>query len=128
MCFSATASFTAGLVVGGLGAATLPLVANPRERAFAALPLIFGVHQVLEGVVWMQVEDAGAVAIRTPAVAVWLFVAWLVLPVFVPLAGAGFEPDAQRQRARPPPKRRRRARQAFRLFRPMRMCFPTAHR
>lgn len=99
MCFNATASFAAGITVGGLGVATLRLVPDRRERLFAALPLIFGVHQILEGVVWTQLEQSGQASIRTPAVELWLLIAWAVLPVYVPLAVRRFEPDPDRRRA-----------------------------
>jgi hypothetical protein len=98
MCFSATASFAAGITVGGIGLATLRLVPDPRERPFAALPLIFAVHQIIEGVVWTQVEQSGPTSVRTPAVELWLLIAWVLLPVYVPLAVRHFEPDPARRR------------------------------
>ncbi len=98
MCFSATASFTAGIALTGLGAVTLPLVPQRRQRWFAALPLIFGLQQILEGVIWNQVEAAGHGAVRTPAVELWLLIAWLLLPIWVPLSVRAFEPDPRRQR------------------------------
>lgn len=56
MCFSATASFVAsgGLVVVGIE--TLRL-ANKKQRVVAAIPLIFAVHQGLEGVQWLALDD-----------------------------------------------------------------------
>jgi hypothetical protein len=98
MCFSATASLASGLLVGGLGAATLPLVPERRQLPFAALPLLFGVHQLLEGVVWRQLDDAAGAALRTPAVVAWLVIAWTVVPVWVPLSASLFEPDRRRRR------------------------------
>jgi hypothetical protein len=97
VCFSASASYVAGITIGGLGVATLRLVPDRRERMFAALPLVFGVHQILEGVIWSQLEDAGQAAIRTPAVEIWLLIAWLVLPIYAPLAVRRFEPDGRRR-------------------------------
>jgi hypothetical protein len=99
MCFSATASFTAGVALIGIGAVTLPLVPERRQLWFAALPLVFGVHQMLEGLIWNQIEASGEVAVRTPAVELWLLVAWLLLPIWVPLSVRRFEPDARRRRA-----------------------------
>jgi hypothetical protein len=53
MCFSATASFSAGTVLLGLGALTLKLVRHPRELMFAAIPLLFAIQQWTEGVIWL---------------------------------------------------------------------------
>jgi Family of unknown function (DUF6629) len=98
MCFSESASVAGGLAVGGLGIATLPLVRERKQMMFAALPLVFGVHQLLEGAVWDQLDASGQAAIRTPAVEAWLLIAWLVLPVWVPIAVLLCEPDEGRRR------------------------------
>lgn len=88
MCFSATASFTSGVVVGGIGLATLPMVRQRRELAFAALPVVFGVHQLLEGVIWTQLDhEPTGTAIRSPAVIAWLLIAWTLFPILVPVRG-----------------------------------------
>lgn len=49
MCFSATASFVAGGVIGAVGIATLIHVRQLRAIPFAALPLLFALHQFIEG-------------------------------------------------------------------------------
>jgi hypothetical protein len=95
VCFSESASLVSGVAITGVGVATLRMVPDRRQLPFAALPLIFGVHQVLEGVVWRQLEQSAHVAVRTPAVELWLLIAWLVLPIWVPLAVRWFEPDAE---------------------------------
>src|SRR6202044_3565146 len=53
MCFTATASFVASGVLGAVGVATLPQVKHRRELLFASLPVLFSVHQAIEGVVWL---------------------------------------------------------------------------
>lgn len=98
MCFSATASYAAGIGIGVAGIATLRLVPDRRQRAFAALPLVFGFHQVLEGVIWQQVDAATELPLRTPAVELWLLIAWTLFPIWVPLSVRAFEPDADRRR------------------------------
>jgi hypothetical protein len=52
MCFSARASFSAGAVLLGLGALTLKSVKRPRELTFAAIPLLFAIQQLSEGVIF----------------------------------------------------------------------------
>ena len=45
MCFSASASFIAAGVIGTIGVATLRHVREPRTLLFAAVPLLFAVHE-----------------------------------------------------------------------------------
>jgi|SRR5208337_3354923 len=52
MCFSATASFSAAAVCGGIGAAALRC-ASRRDLMLAFIPAIFGLHQGLEGAEWL---------------------------------------------------------------------------
>jgi hypothetical protein len=53
MCFSATASFTAGTVLSAIGVVTVTKAERPSEVPFAMIPLLFGVQQLIEGVVWL---------------------------------------------------------------------------
>ena len=53
MCFSATASFSAGAVLLGLGALTLKSARRPRELLYAAIPLLFAIQQLSESVIWL---------------------------------------------------------------------------
>ena len=99
MCFSATASFVSGGLLLATGAATVPFVRRPRELPLALLGLGFAGHQLVEGVIWGQVEAAAPHHVRTPAVGLWLLFAWVLLPVWVPAAVALVEPDPRRRRA-----------------------------
>jgi hypothetical protein len=53
MCFSPQADFTAGAVVAGVGVQTLRRVHVRRELIVGALPLLLGIHQLVEGLVWL---------------------------------------------------------------------------
>ena len=53
MCFSATASFSAGVVLLGLGTLTLKSARGRRELPLAAIPLLFAIQQLTEGVIWL---------------------------------------------------------------------------
>ena len=53
MCFSPQADFTAGAVVTLVGVETLRRVRVRRELIVGALPLLFGIHQLVEGFVWL---------------------------------------------------------------------------
>jgi len=98
MCFSAEASVTAGVVLTAAGAVSVGLAGNRRELPVAAIPLVFGAHQLIEGVVWHQLNDAGGGPVRTAAVVVWLFIAWTLWPAYVPWAASCVEPDRGRRR------------------------------
>lgn len=49
MCWSATADLVAGTAVGAVCVAR---VRRPRDLPLAALPLLLGVHQLVEAAVW----------------------------------------------------------------------------
>ena len=53
MCYSATASFIAGASLCAVGVATLKQTEAPSERPLATIPLLFGMQQLTEGVIWL---------------------------------------------------------------------------
>ena len=59
MCFSPQADFTAGAVITGVGVQTLRRVRVRRELIVGALPLLLGIHQLLEGFVWLGLPGIG---------------------------------------------------------------------
>jgi hypothetical protein len=97
MCFSAEADFVSAAVIGAIGVATLSQVEKPREIPLAALPLAFALHQLAEGFVWQDL-DAGTIHATGPAVYVYLLFAWVLLPVFVPVAIMLLEPPGRARR------------------------------
>ena len=54
MCFSATASFIAGVSLSVLGVATVKKAKRKAEIPFAMIPLLFGVQQIVEGMLWLS--------------------------------------------------------------------------
>ncbi len=98
MCFSAQASFSVGTVLVGIGALSWRAAHGRGERAFAAIPALFGLQQFIEGVLWLSVtRDAPQIA--TAMTYAFAFFSHLFWPVYVPLAVLLIEPDRQRQRA-----------------------------
>lgn len=57
MCFSATASFAAGAGLLVVGAITLRQARRRAEMPFAAIPLLFGIQQLIEGALWLTFPD-----------------------------------------------------------------------
>ncbi|WP_424324591.1 DUF6629 family protein, partial [Gordonia sp. (in: high G+C Gram-positive bacteria)] len=68
MCFSATASFVGAGVITAAGVATLALVRDVRQLPFASLPLLFGIHQALEGWTWLELGDREGATLSGPGV------------------------------------------------------------
>jgi hypothetical protein len=102
MCFSATASFAASGVLTLAGAATLRQTLRARAGAglvlLSAFPLIFGVQQAVEGLVWLSLDERLPEALLRPAAYAFLFFALLFWPVAGPLAGWLLETRPLRRR------------------------------
>ena len=98
MCFSAEVDLVVGAVVGGAGIDALRHVRHKREIALAALPLIFGVHQMIETLTWWGLDDRIPGALGEAAMWVYLVIAF-VLPAVVPFAILSIEDDPGRRRA-----------------------------
>lgn len=97
MCFSATASFAAGGFLLGLGTLTIKSARHRREWAYAAIPLLFAIQQLTEGVVWLTFNyDASWLnAIMTQIYSFFSHVLW---PIYVPAAVMLIEPALTRRR------------------------------
>lgn len=93
MCFSATASFTAAAVLMPVAAYTIDtaLKTDRRYLGFAIFPLFFGIQQVLEGGLWMKIEQAEPAQSHLYALG-FLFFAYFVWPFLVPFAAFLIEP------------------------------------
>ena len=98
MCFSATASFSAGALLLGIGALTLKSARRPQEWPFAAIPLLFAIQQLSEGVIWLtfQVE---APLLNTVMTHVYSFFSHVLWPVYIPVAVLMLEPPGRRRRS-----------------------------
>lgn len=97
MCFSATASFTSAAVIAVVGVATVAISRGPREWLFAALPLLFAVHQFTEGAVWLAVTGNGALGGLEPWGFLYMLYAQGLLPALVPLSIWLIEPGRHRR-------------------------------
>ena len=86
MCFSASMDLTVGMLVTGLGVDALSHVTRREQRPLAALPLLFGVHQLVETVVWWHTDGMASADASAVAVFVYLLIALGVVPLLVPYA------------------------------------------
>jgi hypothetical protein len=102
MCFSATANFVGSAALGAVGVVTLTKVKHRRELLFAALPLLFAIHQFIEGFVWLGLDGDLSPAITHDMGAAFMLYAQGLLPFLLPLSVLLFEPNQQsRQRMLP---------------------------
>ena len=100
MCFSATTSFSAGALLLGLGTLTLSsaLAANQRRALpFAAIPILFAVQQLIEGVIWLTFSG-DAHLLNSVMTHVYSFFSHVLWPVYVPVAVLLMEPGGWRRR------------------------------
>lgn len=85
MCFSATASFVAGTALSLIGIATVKKTRQKSEIPFALIPLLFGVQQLIEGMLWLsfRVDYPLVTFATTYAFSVFSHTLW---PIFVPFS------------------------------------------
>lgn len=97
MCFSATASFVAGTALSVTGAITLSETKSIKERAFASIPLLFGVQQIIEGGVWLSLQYGWSFLNHVATYGFMLF-AYVFWPTFMPFAVMSLEVDTYRRK------------------------------
>ena len=98
MCFSAAANFVGSTVLATAGVLTLTKVKHRRELLFAALPLLFAIHQFIEGFVWLGLDGILSPAVAHNMGAAFMLYAQGLLPFLLPLSVLLFEHDRQSQR------------------------------
>jgi hypothetical protein len=98
MCFSATANFVGSGVLGAIGVVTLTKVKHRRELLFAALPILFAIHQFIEGFVWLGLDGILSPAVAHNMGAAFMLYAQGLLPFLLPLSVLLFESDASSRR------------------------------
>lgn len=87
MCFSTEASFSAALILGGMGCATIKVAPNRNFFILASIPLLFAFQQLSEGVIWYNfVYHALPAEFLHFSMQFYLAFAFLIWPVWIPLA------------------------------------------
>jgi hypothetical protein len=95
MCFSAAANFVGSTALGAVGVLTLTKVKHRRELLFAALPILFAVHQFIEGFVWLGLDGIVSPVVAHNMGAAFMLYAQGLLPFLLPLGVLLFEPDGR---------------------------------
>ena len=99
MCFSASASFGAGALLTGIYVASKRKATLPSQNYFAGIPLIFGVQQITEGFVWLSLTGNASPNLQQVATYMFLFIAQVVWPLWVPYSILKLQPKEQRRRS-----------------------------
>ena len=98
MCFSATANFVGSTALGAVGVVTLTKVKHRRELLFAALPVLFAIHQFIEGFVWLGLDGILSPTVAHDMGAAFMLYAQGLLPFLLPLSVLLFEPNGKSRR------------------------------
>src|SRR3984957_20590490 len=98
MCFSAAANFVGSTALGAIGVVTLTKVRHRRELLFASLPILFAIHQFIEGFVWLGLDGILSPAVTHDMGAAFMLYAQGLLPFLMPLSVLLFEPDRKNRR------------------------------
>lgn len=85
MCFSATASFTAGVALSATGVVVIKKARTKRQLPFAFIPLLFGLQQIIEGFVWLSFSSKFQFLNLFTTYA-YVFFAYILWPALVPLS------------------------------------------
>ena len=98
MCFSATASLVAGTSLSAIGVATLTNVRQRSEIPFAMIPLLFGIQQLTEGVLWLTFVHE-APQLKQAVTYLYSGFSHVLWPIYVPFAIGVLEAVRWRRRA-----------------------------
>lgn len=97
MCFSPAADLVGGVVITAVGVDALRHVRRRAELPIASLPLLLGFHQLVETVVWWGLQGHVGDGAESAATWIYLFVAFVILPILVPVAIRAIEPTPSRR-------------------------------
>lgn len=99
MCFSPEASFVLGsiLLTGGGACLYRAVKTSPRYIPMALFPLMVGIQQIAEGLVWVGL-GSGCAPVITAGSFTYLFFVWMVWPFWVPFMTWMVEPNLHQRR------------------------------
>ena len=98
MCFSAGASFTAGVVLTVVGTGTLKKVHKPSQIVFASITVFFALQQFIEGILWLTITHTGYLRLQTIATQIFIVMAQVVWPAMIPVSVLLMEKNKTRKR------------------------------
>jgi hypothetical protein len=85
MCFSATASFAAGAVLVAMGSVAAWRAPRRAELPYALIPAWFGVQQLMEGALWLGLQDPSH-ACNAALTQLYSGFSQVIWPLYIPVA------------------------------------------
>lgn len=98
MCFSAISSFSAGIALTTVGIVSVKKTLCTSQHLLACIPLIFGVQQITEGILWLTLSDPRYIDMQSAATFVFLFFAEILWPIWVPISILMLEENEMRKK------------------------------
>ena len=98
MCFSANASLTSAALLSTTGIISSVWNRSKEHRMIAIIPLLFGVQQAAEGIVWIGVESGSPPWGYHVAVYSFIFFAHVLWPTWLPWSLYKIEPNQKRKK------------------------------
>jgi hypothetical protein len=98
MCMSPAADFVAAGALAPIGVASLRTISRRDQLILGSLPMLFALHQFVEGFVWLGLQGHISAGLQDVAIRIYLLFAQVLLPVLVPLGLLVLEPDRARRR------------------------------
>lgn len=86
MCFSPEADLVAGIAATVVGIDAIRHTSRRELVPMAALPVVFGVHQLIETMVWWNLRGNVPDCVGEPAMWAYLLIALCLVPALVPFA------------------------------------------
>jgi len=84
MCFSSEVSFGASVVITTIGVVAYKKAENTPYRLLATIPILFGIHQFLEGLVWVSSMNEDYSSILQFSTYSFIVLAWVIWPFYIP--------------------------------------------
>ncbi|MEI2737431.1 MAG: DUF6629 family protein [Chitinophagaceae bacterium] len=98
MCFSATASFGAGAVLGTIGVIAVAKAKTNPQRTFASIPLLFAIQQFSEGLLWLSVKNSSMASWQPLLTYIFLVFAMAVWPFWISFTIRRLEKNVKRKK------------------------------
>jgi hypothetical protein len=100
MCFSAGASFAGGVIISSIGVATVSKARKSSSIVFAGIPLLFGLQQFAEGLLWLTLPepDPQLFYLRKICTYIFMITAQVIWPLIVPFSVWSMEKDPGRKK------------------------------
>lgn len=97
MCFSASASFGAGIVLAAISVASIKKIQKPSQIYFATIPIVFCIQQFSEGFLWLALTKPIYAPLRQLTTYTFLIFAQVIWPIWIPYAAMKLEMEEKRK-------------------------------